>query len=221
MPNLGSVAVGGPLATPQLLFTSALDGWAVTGPSGYGAEDQPTSPGGILYRTIDGGHTWSTAGGLPAGPQYSLPVFFGADRGVVLAVPAEKDNRGSAAYVTDDGGATWEQHRIPSFLGVEFKGGSLLSRFAAVGPLAWKIDVGTHLYETNDGGRNWTTVRPVPPTGLGNVWGLAFSSPDNGLAIGLSPGCSVVPGEQTTTSCSDPVLMRTADGGRRWEPARL
>ena len=34
MPNLGSVLVGGPIAEPQLLFTSKLDGWALTGPSG-------------------------------------------------------------------------------------------------------------------------------------------------------------------------------------------
>ena len=221
MPNLGSVAVGGTLATPQLLFTSALDGWAVTGPAGYGAEDQPTSPGGILYRTTDGGHTWSTAGGLPAGAQYSLPVFFGADRGVVLAVPAGKGDQGSAAYVTGNGGATWEPHRIPSFRGAEFKGGSLQSRFAAVGPLAWRIDVGPHLYETTNGGRRWTAVRPVPSMGLGNVWGVAFSSPLNGLAIGLPPGCSVIPEHQTTTSCSYPVLMRTTDGGHRWGPAPL
>lgn len=217
MPNLGSVAVDGPIATPQVEFTSELDGWAVSGPSGDGTQRHPTSPGGVLHRTTDGGRSWSAVPGLPAA-QYSLPVFFGPGRGVVLGTPSSNTEKGAAAYVTGDGGATWTEHRIPEFLGAEFKGGSLATRFAAAGPTTWRVDVGALLYETNDG-KTWTAVKPTPSMGLGNVASIAFSSPTVGMAIGLPPGCTFVPAEQTTTACSYPVLLVTSDTGRHWAAA--
>ncbi len=53
---------------------------------------------------------------------------------------------------------------------------------------------------TNDGGRQWTTVRPGPP--FANVGGLDFISPRIGWATGQA--------------LSDPFLLKSLDGGRTW-----
>jgi photosystem II stability/assembly factor-like uncharacterized protein len=220
MPNLGSVEVGGPIAQPQILFTSSLDGWAITGPSGYGPQGQPTDPGGVLYRTTDGGVSWAIASGLPLGLRYSAPKFFGNKQAVVLATHGIANARGAAVYETDDGGASWTRHLPPSILGADFEPGSLATRFAAVGPFAWRIDVGSRIYETNDAGRTWTTVTPVPKTSLGDAESVAYSSPDVGIAIAQLPTCFTSSNVGPANVCY-PVLIVTSDGGRHWAPASL
>jgi photosystem II stability/assembly factor-like uncharacterized protein len=217
MPNLGSVNVGGPLATSQLLFTGPLDGWALSGPSGYGARDAPTNPGGALFRTTDGGASWSAAPGLPTTMRYVMPVFFPGASGVVLATPA--GGGGAVAYVTTDAGATWAPYSVPSFPGAHFKAGSIATRFAAVDAQTWRVDVGSRLYETDDAGRTWSSLHPAPNISLGGVWGLSFSSARDGMAIGDVPWCSETQPLGTLQQTCFPTLLVTSDGGRRWNPA--
>jgi photosystem II stability/assembly factor-like uncharacterized protein len=220
MPNLGSVLVGGPIATSQLLFSSKLDGWAVTGPSFYGPQGlhgQASRPGGTLYRTINGGFSWTKAPHLPPRLQYTLPVFFGANQGVVVAMRNIQSDRGTSVYVTDDGGATWARHPLPTLPYAEFEPGNLQTRFAAIGPLSWRIDVGSALYLTDNGGRSWTTITPSPQSLPGGVSSLAFSSPTNGMAIGQPMRCST---PSALVSCF-PTLLVTTDGGRLWRAAQF
>lgn len=221
MPNLGSVEVGGPIAQPQIHFTSSLDGWAVTGPSGYGTQGQPTDPGGVLYRTTDGGATWTRAPGLPSGFRYSIPIFFGSRRAVVLATHGLSDARGAAVYETEDGGSTWTRYPLPVFSGVDFTPGSLATRFAAVGPFAWRIDVGSLIHATSDAGRTWTTVTPSPKTSLGDAESVAYSSPSVGMAIAQLPSCFASYASDPAADVCYPVLIVTSDGGRSWSPAKL
>jgi xyloglucan-specific exo-beta-1,4-glucanase len=221
LPNLGSVSVGGPIAQLQLLFMSSLDGWGVTGPSGYGSQGQPTDAGGVLYRTTDGGATWEIAPGLPSGLQYSLPTFFGGQQAVVLATRGANDPRGAMVFATDDGGSTWTRHPLPVIRGDTFTPGSLLSRFAAVGPFAWRIDVGSLIYETSDAGRTWATVKPIPKTSLGDATSVVFSSPDVGMAIAQLPSCFASSSSDPAADVCYPVLIVTSDGGRSWSPASL
>ena len=77
-PDLAGVVVGGPAPVPQLVFTSALNGWAVTG-SLEGPDASTVDQGGVVFRTTDGGTTWSAAAGLPSGSM-TLPTFFGPQR---------------------------------------------------------------------------------------------------------------------------------------------
>jgi len=217
MPNLGSVLVGGPIAQPQLLFTSRLDGWALTGPSGYGPKGQPTTLGGALYRTTDGGLSWTKAPSLPVGLRYTLPAFFGAEHGVVVAMQSTESDHGTSVFVTNNAGATWARHPLPTFPYVEIEPGNLQTRFAAVGPMSWRIDVGSALYVTNNSGHSWTTITPSPQFAPGGVHSLAFSSPDNGIAIGQPLRCST---PSTLVSCF-PTLLVTGDGGRLWRAAQF
>jgi photosystem II stability/assembly factor-like uncharacterized protein len=203
-----------------LLFSRKLDGWAVTGPSEFGPvglKGQATRPGGTLYRTINGGISWTKAPNLPAGLQYTLPVFFGTNRGVVVAMRNTQSGRGTSVYVTDDGGATWIRRPLPTLPYAEIEPGNLQTRFTAIGPLSWRIDVGSALYITSDGGRSWTTITPSPLFAPGAVNSLAFLSPQNGMAIGQPLRCSP---PSTLVGCF-PTLFVTADGGRLWKAARF
>lgn len=221
MPNLGSVDVGGPIAQPQLVFTSSIDGWAVTGPSGNGQQGRPTDPGGVLYRTTNGGASWALVPGLPSGFQYTLPTFFGSEQAVVLATHGPSDSRGAAVFGTDDGGSTWTRYPLPVIRGDVFTPGSLLTRFAAVGPFAWRIGVGSLIYETSDAGRTWATVTPTPKTSLGDATSVIFSSPEMGMAIAQLPSCFASSTVDPGADVCYPVLIVTSDGGRSWSPAIL
>jgi photosystem II stability/assembly factor-like uncharacterized protein len=220
MPSLGGVDVGGPLEGSQLLFTSDLDGWAVPGPSD-GTSSEPQSPGGVIYRTTDGGLSWSAVSGLPVGLHYTLPVFFGPQDAVTLATEGTQGDQDPAVFATQDGGTTWTRYPIPAFVGSQFQPGSFTTRFAAVGLLNWKVDTGSKLYETTDGGKTWTSSKPRPKVGLGDVAGIEFSSPSFGMAIEQNPVCFTKAAVGSASYECYPVLTITSDGGRQWTPAKL
>jgi photosystem II stability/assembly factor-like uncharacterized protein len=220
MPSLGGVDVGGPLEGSQLLFTSDLDGWAVPGPSGSTSSERQ-APGGVIYRTTDGGLSWSVASGLPAALQYTLPKFFGPQDAVTLATEGTQGDRDPAVFATQDGGTTWTRYRLPAFVGAHFQPGSFATRFAAVGLLNWKVDTGSKLYETTDGGKTWTSSTPRPKVGLGDVEGIDFSSPSLGMAIEQNPVCFTKAAVGVASYECYPVLTLTSDGGRQWTPAKL
>ncbi len=219
-PDLGSVVLGGPIAVPQLLFTTSTDGWAVTGPPvAYSAHI--TNFGGRLYRTTDGGASWSAAPGLPTGVSFSLPTFFGTHDGVVLGDATTTAHRAPSAYVTDNGGVTWTRRSLPALervsdsAGFYNDGGSLASRFSAVSARRWIIDLGQKLYLTNDGGRSWTSFVPMQEW---SAAAAAFSSPSFGVASVLPLSC------MTPASSNHPPAMScyttlavTHDGGHHWE----
>jgi photosystem II stability/assembly factor-like uncharacterized protein len=214
LPDLGSILVGGPGPGPQMEFTSALDGWAVTGPlDGYDAKQ--VSPGGVLYRTVDGGTSWTRVSGLPAKAQYSLPTVFGTESAVVLSNPEGAPDQSTSVFVTHNDGQTWTAHRVPiSNARLSRKGArGLQFRFAAVGPASWKIDLGSALYSTVNAGRTWVRSVPWARPVSGPVVSAVFSSPRDGMALlGLT--------ECLTAGECLPSLTITTDGGHRWEPVR-
>lgn len=217
IPSLNGVEVSGPIEQSQLRFTSEFDGWAVPGPT-FDPSTNSQTPGGTIYRTTDGGISWSPVLGLPAARQYTLPEVFGSQAVVTLGTKVSGSK--PTVYVSDDGGSTWTSHTVPAFLGSQFSPGGIAYRFAAVGPLEWKIDVGSDLYETADGGATWTTVKPEPAVGVGNVMAITFSSPNRGMALGVQPRCPTPSAISQTTYCGQ-VLTVTSDGGVHWEPAKL
>ena len=220
MPNLGGVNIGGPLEGSQLLFTSDLNGWAVPGQSD-GSSSAPQTPGGVIYRTTDGGLSWSAVPGLRPGLQYTLPEFFGPQDGVTLATERTQGDKDPAVFATQDGGETWTRYPIPAFVGANFQPGSVATRFAAVGLLSWRIDTGSRLYETTNGGKSWISFRPLPTVDVGDLEGMEFSSPSFGMAIEQNPVCfTKAIAHQFSYNCY-PVLTVTSDGGRQWTPAKL
>jgi hypothetical protein len=216
------VVVGGPTAVPQLVFTTADDGWAVTGPP-VAYTPHLTNFGGELYRSTDGGTTWSLAPGLPKGVLFSLPTFFGPERGVVLGDATNLSRRAPSVYVTNNGGTTWTRRSLPALervsdsAGFYNDGGSLATRFSAVSALRWIIDLGQTIYLTNDSGRHWSTFVPM------QEWSTAaaeFSSQGFGIASVLSLSCMKPGGTDSPPAAGCyPTLAVSHDGGHDWEPA--
>jgi photosystem II stability/assembly factor-like uncharacterized protein len=218
MPDLGSILSGGPGPEPQLVFTSPLDGWAVTGPT-VGVDDQMTSPGGVVYRTTDGGASWSVASGLPPTNQYELPTFFGAHDGVTLSNAQGAAGRPTGVYVTDNGGSTWTARSLPKVPGLQsFKPRGLQFRFAPLGPSNWKIDVGSALYSTTDAGRTWVRTVPTPQVAAGTATAVVFTSSGDGLALWSGPPHCDDPARPEEVSQCFPTMVGTTDGGTQWTP---
>ena len=217
IPSLNGVEVSGPLEHSQLVFTSESDGWAVPGPT-FDPSTNSGFPGSTIYRSTDRGTSWSAVPGLPSGRQYTLPQFFGGQSVVTLGTKASGSD--PTVYVSDDGGSIWTKHGVPAFLGSQFSPGGIAYRFAAVTPLNWKVDVGSALYETNDGGATWTTQKPKPTVGVGNVTAIMFSSPTRGMALGVQPRCPN-PSTMNQTAYCGQVITVTNDGGVHWKPAKL
>ena len=217
-PDFGGVDMGGPAPDSKLLFTSTQDGWAVSGPL-EGPNATTSNPGGVVYRTTDGGTTWSVAPGLPAGDM-SLPTFFGSNDGVVLRDPETPSTVPGVVYVTHDGGATWSPVTLPRAVVSTYKGGaSLAGRFSAVSPTHWLVVNQTKLYATTDGGRHWTATAPTPAF---QATSALFTSSRDGLAVGQFAHCTFVAtaAHPNPPSCY-PLLVLTSDGGLHWKYARL
>ncbi len=217
-PDLGGVEMGGPAPDPKLVFTNAQDGWAVSGPL-EGADATTANPGGVLYRTTDGGHAWSVVRGLPSGG-LSLPTFFGSQDGVVLHDPAPPSKVTPVVDVTRDGGVTWSRVALPAAaLGFSKGGGLLAQRFSAVSPTHWFVADGTKLYVTSDAGRHWTVVVPRPGFAVSSD---VFTSSRDGLAVGQAVRCTVAAtrSHPFPPSCY-PMAVMTTDGGRHWRDARI
>jgi photosystem II stability/assembly factor-like uncharacterized protein len=167
-------------------FLNAHTGWATGG-------EAPTI---WLYVTHDGGGTWQPQPlTWPSGVVSSLattapPVFFGKDG--LLPVLLNGLHRNLDLYVTHDGGITWQSTSLT--------GPYALSIDALDVNRVWVPDA-TRLAVTSDGGYHWNQI--APNVDFTNVLALDFISSQVGWAIG---------GRERP----QPLLLKTADGGRTW-----
>jgi len=191
----------------DIVFTDALDGWAVTGPT-FDTAGSIANPGEALYRTTDGGHTWSPAPDLPANGKYQAPIFFNADDGVMFELDPSP-----VVFVTSDGGVIWTQSPVP-VRGSE----APPPQFSAPTSHDWFLSWGRSLVETTDAGSHWTTIDtkaswpsdPGPGPSKGGAWGLDFFSANAGWAVVGLPPC------KPPNGCSNEGAIATGDGGRTW-----
>lgn len=160
------------------------------------------SPGTVyLYRTDDGGHSWSPVSlELPAGAEnYELGIdqdqmqFVSAGDGFLI-IRMSGDSIQTAVYVTDDGGETW---RLTPTLIPGAGASDLLSEEEAI------IYNGEQFYVTRDAASTWTTIAPDIVFG-DSFAAMEFVNPDSGWVI-------TVAGDRRS-------LYRTHDGGATWLP---
>jgi photosystem II stability/assembly factor-like uncharacterized protein len=171
-------------------FLNETTGW-ITG-------SVPVNGSLLLYRTNDGGVTWSPQSLVLAPAERSAqlsitpPTFFTLTDGI-LPVRAETENGSHLnMYVTHDGGVSWQQ-TTPLMIGVT------VSDFLDM-KHGWASD-GTHLYATGDGGLHWTQLSShMNWHGLSH---LDFVTSETGWAIG-------------SVQTNDPSFLKTTDGGRTW-----
>jgi len=155
-PDIGASDLAMATDSPNILFATM---WRARRPT-WSTYAPIEGPGSGLYRSMDGGQTWSrlTAGGLPEGDWGRCAVAVSSPgQRVYVLIDAKK---GGGLYRSDDGGDTW----------------SLLNSDKRITNRSWyfgnltldpqNLDVlyipNTALYRSEDGGKTVSVVRGAP-----------------------------------------------------------
>lgn len=166
-----------------------------------------------IYRTTDGGATWTETfrNSEPAAFYNCMAFFPGGRHGLAVSDPVEGRFRIAA---TDDGGRSW---RVLPSTGMPDSAGQ--ANFAASGDCltvagrdAWFGTGGaaSQVFHSRDLGRTWTATDSQIPAGeAAGVFGLAFTSPRRGIAVG---------GDFAAPADGADATSRTRDG-RTWSGA--
>ena len=196
-------------------FLSASQAWVLV----VDWSDPASSRSGLLYRTNDGGLTWTV---------YPTPfgggdlVFLDQDNGWMMAfLGIAAGSMGVAIYQTNDGGATWTQtytndpnlanadDSLP-LSGIKNNLTPLDFQTAWVGGVVYAPET-FYLYKTSDSGQTWEVQTPPAAPGMENTEVSIDSGP-----IFTSPSDGILPirftGETYRTG-----FYSTHDGGLNWE----
>ena len=184
------------------------------------------SVGDGIYKSTDGGETWTHAG-LPDSERISKIIVDPRASGTVYAcVPGKlwSDSDARGLYKTTDGGATWQLILKGSNLSTgcgsiamdphdpgvllaslwDFRRKGWTFRSGGDGPQA---PSGSGLYRTADGGRTWTELTPaankLPPKPYGRI-ALAYAPSDAKTVYAF-------------IESTDSALYVSHDGGATWE----
>jgi len=185
-----------------ITFVNKEDGFA--GGPGQGIIGPYLGPPFItLYRTTDGGRTWSKYEPAGSGSFTELPYSSGGSE--VLVVENGPNRNGGlnlapgTVYASHDAGRNWSGRAVPFRPGVEVS-------FSAASPTVWAWSSRQDVFVTDRAGNGWREVRL---RGLpAQVWikQLDFTSSRFGWAIFYGLGAHTN-------------LFRTTDGGVHWTPA--
>jgi photosystem II stability/assembly factor-like uncharacterized protein len=174
---------------------------------------------GFLYRTSDGGLTWTNTTIPFSGGHIQ---FLDANTGWALAdLGVGAGSNAVAVYQTTDGGASWTQKYIndpnsPN-AGDSLPLGGLKSGIVPVNmQTAWVYGVtyssgSVYLFRTEDGGANWNLVAlPLPPDAENFELGIdpgqmAFVTPNDGFVV-----------VRFTGNVYQSAVYITRDGGNTW-----
>jgi photosystem II stability/assembly factor-like uncharacterized protein len=156
-----------------------------------------------LYRTTDGGLSWSKYNIAGSDSFVELPIrVFGSQVVLVQNGPNRGGGLNLAAGTIDvspDGGRDWVAHPVPSGLGVP-------TSFSAVSPSVWAFSSQSDLFTTHDAGRHWRKIAVPNLPRYGEISQVVFTSSKVGWALFPRLGL-------------EPTLFRTTDGGLHWTPA--
>jgi photosystem II stability/assembly factor-like uncharacterized protein len=178
---------------------------------GGGAEEHVTL---MLYRTDDGGATWSgtSLDGNFANMTVALS-FVDANTGYLLATSTRMGTGGSRVLMTNNGGRGWKEISQPAGLDTVLNPTSLDTVWIGADPEAGPI-AHTLLAVSRDSGQSWSDVE-LPGFGglVGGTQAAVLAGP---RFFGATDGVVIV---NRLDAQSGTVVERTSDGGRTWQIA--
>lgn len=195
---------------------TGMDLRAVHGRSALVAHVAATA--GRIWRTTDGGRTWSLRYQAPDTAVFLDAIVFADDRfGMALGDPM---NGRFLILVTSDGGDSWQvapdASRPVAADGEAAFAASGSSLVLAAGRFAWLGTGGTaaRVFRSEDRGATWQPVPSRIParSGSGGVFSVAFADSANGIAVG---------GDYLQPDSANGTAAFSVDGGRTWEPVPL
>jgi len=208
--------------------------WAGTGELNPGG-GSITFGGTGVYRSDDGGATWTARGLAASGTTGRIVVHPTDPNTVYVAAGGSLFTAGGdrGIYKTTDGGATWKRVLAPA---TPFSGGADLVMdprnpnrlYAAMWDHLREPDVRTYggvgsgLWRTDDGGSTWTRLENVVTPTPGDATGLARDASLGRIGVGLAPGnpdrVYVI---TTATFGQDKGFYVSGDGGESFTTATL
>jgi photosystem II stability/assembly factor-like uncharacterized protein len=172
----------------------------------------------VLYRTEDGGRSWSQVfSSREPGVFLDAIKFWDRRRGLVLGDPVRGKWFGLS---TDDGGRSWQpidSRRWPQTLTGEAAFAASNSALFTMKPgYAWigsGVGPRARVFRTNDFGRTWQVAdTPLPSSSSSGIFSVNFLNPKIGLAVG---------GDLNDRNKPAPNVIATRDGGRSWQLAAV
>ncbi len=186
----------------DVYFTDSTNGWA--------------SQNSLIYRTTNGGATWTTNLNL-VGTHFRSVAFatpmigFGGNLGQGSYDGGTTDT--NVLYRTWDGGVTWSN--VPGFAEQGMKGLCVLdvldSKHIYGGG---RVRGPAFFIKSSDGGTNWNIYNLTASNVMNAIMDVYFHDPTNGWAVGMDMGTFAA-------SCGSVYhgrFARTTDGGEHWTP---
>ncbi|MCI4671078.1 MAG: T9SS type A sorting domain-containing protein [Bacteroidia bacterium] len=163
--------------TPVQVFALNADvAWIVT-------ERIDTRDSAVIFKTTDGGTTWSnTTGGFSTDSTGLKALhFWNANQGFAFGSAGNDINsqNNTLIYTTDDGGANWTQvASTPANEGSWTPSGT--QGYAVVGDILWFGTTDGNVWKSTDRGQSWSSSS----TGLGqSISSVAFKDANNGVCV--------------------------------------
>jgi len=187
------------LGLSKVQFVNAQDGWVLSSPGGVAAG----SEGEDLFRTTDGGQTWSLVarapGALPLQGIKSGMGWISSTTGWItgsIAIP-------NAVYLyrSQDGGVSWQPQALPSsFPAQATEPPVFFSAREGLLPVIFSTPQGPSfaVYATHDGGVTWSSSTPLST--ISSVWDWDLLTMQQWWVVGANGS----------------TLNVTSDGGQHW-----